>query len=108
MRHWLLHCKGIQPFPNAAGKDINVHTKGRKPLNAERGNFEKGKVILMPQVTLKAARINMGYTQKVAADLIGISVSTLKNWESGKTSPTQPNLEKISEIYKLPYDCIRF
>ncbi len=62
----------------------------------------------MPQVTLKAARINMGYTQKVAADLIGISVSTLKNWESGKTSPTQPNLEKISKIYKLPYDCIRF
>lgn len=62
----------------------------------------------MPQVTLKAARINAGYTQKEAAVLLGISVSTLKNWESGKTSPTQPNLEKISAVYELPYNCIRF
>ena len=35
--------KGRRPFPNAAGKDIIVHTKGRKPLNAERGILKKRK-----------------------------------------------------------------
>lgn len=35
--------KGGQPFLNAAGKDINVRAKGRKPLNAERGSLKERK-----------------------------------------------------------------
>lgn len=62
----------------------------------------------MPKITLKAARVNAGYTQEKAAELIGVGVNTLKNWESKKSFPNQPQIEKICEVYDIHYDFIRF
>lgn len=62
----------------------------------------------MYQVTLEAARRNKKLTQYKAAEQIGVSVSTIKNWEKGRTQPTQPKIEKICEVYGLPYDAIFF
>lgn len=62
----------------------------------------------MPQITLKAARHNVNMTQKEAADAIGVSVATIKNWESGKTFPSQPKIMRICEIYGVSYDNIFF
>lgn len=62
----------------------------------------------MEKITLKAARVNMGYTQKRAAEHIGVSVSTIKNWESGVTFPSQPMIDKICEVYCTSYDRINF
>lgn len=62
----------------------------------------------MPQITLKAARVNAGYTQEAAAKLLDISISTLKNWEKGKTFPKQPQIMKLCSIYNLEYDNIFF
>ena len=62
----------------------------------------------MPKITLKAARVNAGYTQESAAKIIGCSVSTLKNWENGKTFPKQPHIEKMCELYNIPFDNISF
>lgn len=62
----------------------------------------------MYQVTLEAARRNKKYTQKTAAGLIGVSVSTIKNWEKGRTQPTQSKIEKICEVYGVSYDTIFF
>ena len=62
----------------------------------------------MVQITLKAARANAGLSQKTAADKIGISVSTLKNWERGSTFPKQPQIMRICEVYGLSYDNIFF
>ena len=62
----------------------------------------------MVKVTLKAARVNAGYTQKEAAELLDVSISTLKNWESGKSFPTQPMIEKICKLYSICYDAINF
>lgn len=59
-------------------------------------------------VTLKAARVNAGLTQREAAQLIGVSLSTLKNWESSKTFPNQPQIDKICSVYGTTYDGIRF
>lgn len=58
--------------------------------------------------TLKALRINKGYTQEKAADLIGISVETLAKYEKGLTYPDIPILKKIEEIYETKYDNINF
>lgn len=58
----------------------------------------------MIQVTLKAARVNAGFTQKTASEKLGVSESTLKNWESGKTFPQQPQIEQICELYSVSYD----
>lgn len=65
-------------------------------------------VILVPKISLKAARVNAGLTQAESAERIGVSVSTIKNWEVGKSFPNQPMIEKICEIYGVSYDYIKF
>lgn len=62
----------------------------------------------MIKMTLRAARLNAGYSQKVAADLLHISNKTLCAWENGKTFPKQPMIEKMCELYGVPYDAINF
>ena len=60
------------------------------------------------RLTLKALRVNKGYTQEKAAKLIGISVETLANYEKGPTYPDVPILKKIEEVYETKYDNIIF
>ena len=60
------------------------------------------------KVSLKAARINAELSQDIAADKIGVSVSTIKSWEAKKTFPDQPKIEKICEVYAVPYDMLKF
>lgn len=62
----------------------------------------------MPQITLKAARVNARLTQSEVADKLNISVGTLKNWESGKTFPKQPHIEALCELYNVSYDNLSF
>ena len=60
------------------------------------------------KLTLKALRINKGYNQEKAANLIGVSVDTLANYEKGLTYPDIPVLKKIEEVYETKYDNINF
>ena len=60
------------------------------------------------RLTLKALRINKGYTQEQASNLIGISVETLAKYEKGITYPDIPILKKIEEVYETKYDNINF
>ena len=60
------------------------------------------------KLTLKALRINRGYTQEKAANLIGVSVDTLANYEKGTTYPDSTILRKIEEVYETKYDNINF
>lgn len=62
----------------------------------------------MPTMSLAAARKNVKLTQKQAAEALNVSLSTLKNWEYGITFPKQPAIEKLCNLYKVPYDYIRF
>ena len=41
----------------------------------------------MTRITLKAARVNAGYSQEEAAILLNISPYTLSNWERGVSMP---------------------
>lgn len=59
-------------------------------------------------VTLKAARINVGLTQREAAKKLGISEETVSNYERGKRFPDVPVIRKIEEVYGIPYDRIIF
>ena len=58
--------------------------------------------------TLKALRINMGWTQEEAAKRYKISVDTLKNYETYKTFPDVPTIERILEETGMNYDDIIF
>lgn len=58
------------------------------------------------QITLKAARINAGYTQKEASELADISYQTLSKYENDSSDISLRLLDKLSRIYKVPKDII--
>lgn len=59
-------------------------------------------------ITLRAARVNSGYTQKEAADKIGISVDTLGKYERGLSFPNVPVITAIEKAYNISYKDIIF
>lgn len=62
----------------------------------------------MPKLTLKAARVNAGYTQHDVADNMHVALSTVRNWENGTTSPKLSQFVKLCRLYNTPMDCIFF
>lgn len=62
----------------------------------------------MKKITLKAARVNCGLSQKEAAKELGIAESTLYKWESGKNKPNSKYLPIIEAVFKMPVDSIIF
>ena len=59
-------------------------------------------------MSLKAARINKGLTQREAALLIGVSVPTIANYEKGASFPDVPIIVQIEKVYGVPYSEINF
>lgn len=62
----------------------------------------------MAKMTLRAARVNAGLSREKAAYKIGVSMSTIKNWENGTSSPTVDKLPLICNAYGVTYDDILF
>lgn len=62
----------------------------------------------MPKFSLASARVNAKLTQGEVAVKLGVSPSTVRNWEKGKTFPKQPIIEKLCNLYNIPYDYIDF
>ena len=53
---------------------------------------------------LQKLRWKNGLTQDEFAQLIGCSQSAVSMWENGNYRPYGQTLEKIAELYNLPYD----
>ena len=62
----------------------------------------------MLKISLRAARINAGLSQKEVAQILKISNKTLHNWESGKTSPDAKYVDALCELYKVSYNDLNF
>ncbi len=62
----------------------------------------------MVKLTIRAARVNVGLSQKVAADNLNISTKTLGNWENGVTFPPADKIPAICALYGVPYDQLNF
>lgn len=60
------------------------------------------------KVTLPVARKIAGLTQKDLGFAVGVSESTVINWEKGRSEPTVIQAQKISELTGIPLDCIIF
>jgi len=60
------------------------------------------------RMTLKTARELANYSQAEAAQLIGVSSDTLRNYEKGKSYPDIPTLRKIEDAYNVTYNQIIF
>lgn len=54
------------------------------------------------RVTLEACRVNTGMSQTDFAKEIGVSMTTISNWERGKSEPSLTQLRRISELSTIP------
>lgn len=59
-------------------------------------------------ITMKAARVNAGLTQKEAAKALNISKGTIASYENYKTSPSVETSAKIACLYGLTVNDIIF
>ncbi len=59
------------------------------------------------RITFEAARVNSHLLQREAAEMIGISLKTLQNYENGITKPNWDTLTKMSAVYKIPIGMLK-
>lgn len=59
-------------------------------------------------ISLKSARVNADMTLVEASEKIGVSKSTLIKWEKEPWLVNPMNQSRISEVYHIPIDNIRF
>lgn len=57
---------------------------------------------------LKELRMEDGMTQKQVAERIGVSVDTVKRWETGETFPTAKDIVKLEQLYRTRFELIDF
>lgn len=62
----------------------------------------------MLKISLAAARKNANLTQQRVADTLEVAVSTVRNWETGKTTPTVSQAFALCDLYRVPFDSINF
>ena len=60
----------------------------------------------MPEISLEAVRVNAKMTQKEWAKTLGVTNTTVVNWEKGNTEPSLSQLRKMSELSGIPMDFI--
>lgn len=58
------------------------------------------------RISIAAARVNSNLNQKEFAQKLGVSLSTVVNWEKGKTEPDASQLRMISQLSGIPMDVI--
>ena len=54
------------------------------------------------RISLKAARVDAGYSQTKAAALVGVGKQTISNWETGKTKIDADSFMRLCSIYETP------
>lgn len=59
-------------------------------------------------MTLKAIRVNLGWSLEEAARLYDVSIDTVRNYEKFKTYPTVPIIMNILKATKLKFEDIIF
>ena len=62
----------------------------------------------MEKLTLRAIRVNLGWSLEKASTLIGVSKDTLSNYERGDTYPDALTIKRIEDVYNVSYDRINF
>lgn len=60
------------------------------------------------KITLEAARVNVGLTQKAVAKHLKVSNKTVCNWENGVSQPRPNMIDELCELYGVKYDDINF
>ncbi len=67
-----------------------------------RGERRPARVTVVDPVHVQAIRRRLGMTQPEFAQLIGVSVATLRNWEQGRRQPHGPARALLKVVAKNP------
>lgn len=59
------------------------------------------------KISMAAARVNKGLTQKQLAKECKVSESTVVSWEAGKTCPHIKKLPLLERAYGIPLDYVK-
>lgn len=59
------------------------------------------------QLSLKALRIDKGYTQEALAQKLGVSPKTISEWENNKVPIKDLTVFAIAYVFKVDADLIR-
>jgi putative transcriptional regulator len=62
----------------------------RQAGKVRRGEMKPGRVTEFVPIDVRAIRQRLGKSQSQFANMIGVSVSTLQNWEQGRRRPVGP------------------
>ena len=60
------------------------------------------------KISLAAARVNAGLTQREFAKACGVSETTVISWEAGKTFPSIGKLSKLEKVLGISVANIRW
>lgn len=58
----------------------------------------------MPKLSFKAARVNSELSQQQVADMLGVAITTVRNWENGSTTPKLAQFVKLCNLYNVSMD----
>jgi putative transcriptional regulator len=72
-----------------------------------RGKTAAGRVTEMPAPDAKAIRAKVGLSQTEFAQLIGVKVATLRNWEQNRRQPTGAAAALLTIVEKEPDAALR-
>jgi putative transcriptional regulator len=81
-------------------EDAIAHTRGSTGRARVRAPVEPA-----PDVAL--IRAKLGVTQEQFADLCGVSVATLRNWEQGRRRPAGPSRALLTLVDQEPEAALR-
>lgn len=62
----------------------------------------------MFKISLAAARVNAGMSQRQVAKALGVSNRTIVAWEKGESYPKADKIILICALYKIPYEMLNF
>jgi len=62
----------------------------------------------MLKISLKAARVNAGLSQKEVAKTLKVSNKTIHSWENGGTSPSYKHIDALCDLYGVSYNDLNF
>jgi Predicted transcriptional regulator len=82
-------------------------TKSMSQMNEiAEGSRQPSRVFHIDAMKIKEIRQASGLSQSKFAELISVSVDTLRNWEQGRRSPTGPAKALLRAIYNDPQHVI--
>jgi len=77
-------------------------TSIRQAGEIRRGERKPSRVTVFRRADVKRLRVELGQTQAEFALMIGVSLSTLRNWEQGRRVPDGPALALLRVVAHDP------